>query len=194
MTAVVILAGGEGRRIGGDKPGRLLGGERLLDRALAQARGWSSLVAISSSNAQPFADEPGIASLADASDRGPIAGIAAALKFARTSGVGHVMTISCDTPFLPPDLPDRLHRALTASTAAAMASSGGRLHPTCALWRVTTIDDLAAYLATGRASLHGFAESIGAVAVEWPIDPVDPFFNINAASDLAAAEALLKSR
>ena len=32
--AVVILAGGQGERIGGNKPSRLLAGERLVDRAL----------------------------------------------------------------------------------------------------------------------------------------------------------------
>jgi molybdopterin-guanine dinucleotide biosynthesis protein A len=37
-VSVVVLAGGEGRRIGGAKPLRLLAGERLVDRALHQAR------------------------------------------------------------------------------------------------------------------------------------------------------------
>ena len=43
---IVILAGGEGRRIGGGKPQRLLGGETLLDRALRRARSWSDEVLV----------------------------------------------------------------------------------------------------------------------------------------------------
>jgi molybdopterin-guanine dinucleotide biosynthesis protein A len=47
------------------------------------------------------------------------------------------------------------------------------------------------YLASGRRSLNGFAEEAGFIAVEWPSDPVDPFFNINSVSDLKTAEELL---
>ena len=196
MTAVVILAGGKGRRIGGDKPHRLLDGTSLLDRAIVQAREWSDVIAIAISirDGEDAVAPLGIPLLADGSDQGPIAGIASALAFAREQGADRVMTISCDTPFLPPDLHDRLAGALVVSTGAAVAASGGRLHPTCGLWSVANSDDLAAYLAAGRASLHGFAEAIAATAVEWPTDPVDPFFNINSASDLAVAEALIKSR
>ena len=42
--AVVVLAGGQGSRIGGHKPLRLLSGERLIDRAVRQSRRWSDLV------------------------------------------------------------------------------------------------------------------------------------------------------
>ena len=48
------------------------------------------------------------------------------------------------------------------------------------------------YLAGGRRSLRGFAERVGFVAVEWPAGPIDPFFNVNNAADLARAEALLR--
>lgn len=192
MIAVVILAGGEGRRIGGDKPTRLLDDERLLDHALILARGWSPLVAVSVRDTAP--NVHGLPLLPDLMGKGPIAGIAAALAFARSKGVKRVLTIPCDTPFLPSDLPDRLSDALMHSAGAAIAASGGRLHPSCALWRVETAVALPAYLSSGRGSLHGFAEAVGAVAVEWPIEPHDPFFNINSAADLAAAEAMIRSR
>ena len=44
--AVVILAGGEGNRIGGAKPLRVLRGKRLIDRAEALARQWSDIIAV----------------------------------------------------------------------------------------------------------------------------------------------------
>ena len=53
---IVILAGGEGRRIGGGKPERLLGGETLLDRALRSARDWSDDVFVATGES----DMPGI--------------------------------------------------------------------------------------------------------------------------------------
>lgn len=169
---IVVLAGGEGRRIGGGKPGRLLGGETLLDRALGLARSWSDDVSVASGES----DAPGIA--------GPLGGVAAALA------QGDVLTIPCDMPFLPADLPERLR----GEAAVIIAASGGRLHPVCALWRASAIGGLAGYVATGRRSLRGFAEAVGYEAVAWEAEPVDPFFNINDEADLARAEALLRSR
>jgi molybdopterin-guanine dinucleotide biosynthesis protein A len=45
-VAVVILAGGESRRIGGGKPLKQFAGERLIDSALRNARSWSSIAAV----------------------------------------------------------------------------------------------------------------------------------------------------
>ena len=171
---IVILAGGEGRRIGGNKPLRMLEGKTLLDRALEIARSWSDDVLI----ADGRADVPGI--------EGPLGAIAGAFAFG-----GDFLTIPCDMPFLPTDLPERLGRE---SEAAALAESGGRLHPVCALWRARAGESLAAYVASGRRSLHGFAEAVGYSSAAWSTDRVDPFFNINDEEDLALAEALLKSR
>ena len=174
---IVILAGGEGSRIGGNKPQRLLGGETLLDRALARARRWSGEVLVAAREGGDIADDPEI--------EGPLGGVAAALALG-----GDVLTIPCDMPFLPDDLPERLR----SDAAVTVAASGGRLHPVCALWKAEAREGLPAYLATGRRSLTGFAEAVGCQAVDWPIVPVDPFFNINDKADLARAEALLRSR
>ena len=98
---IVILAGGEGRRIGGGKPQRLLGGETparpraAASRAAGRTRCWSRTAG---------SDAPGI--------EGPLGGIAAALALG-----GDVLTIPCDMPFLPADLPERLGRT---SEAAAL--------------------------------------------------------------------------
>jgi molybdopterin-guanine dinucleotide biosynthesis protein A len=100
-----------------------------------------------------------------------------------------VLTIPCDTPFLPADFADRLRGGLEPHHSAAVAASAGMLHPSCALWRTRAFDALGLYLASGRASLRGFAEDIGFVQVNWPVETKDPFFNINSPTDLAAAEA-----
>src|SRR5688572_15589354 len=55
-VAVVVLAGGQGRRIGGAKPLRLLGGERLVDRAVARAQRLSGHVALSVGSAVQLPD------------------------------------------------------------------------------------------------------------------------------------------
>lgn len=190
--AIVILAGGEGRRIGGGKPLKLLGGERLIDRAEALARQWSDRVAVAVRAPEQIAGS-GLKCVLDEPIEGPLAGLAAALRFARDEGFEAVLTIPADMPFLPADLERRLSAAIGDATAA-IAKSGGELHPVCGLWRLSAADALPEYLRSGRRSLKGFAEAIGFHGVEWPNEPNDPFRNINSAADLAAAERLLPVR
>jgi molybdopterin-guanine dinucleotide biosynthesis protein A len=118
---------------------------------------------------------------------GPLGGLVAGLRFARDTKSGFLLTIPADMPFLPPDLLDKLRDAI-GGTASALASSGGHVHPVCGLWRSSSLDRIPDYVARGRRSLKGFAESVGCVEVEWPTVPQDPFFNINSAGDLAEAE------
>lgn len=192
MIAVVVLAGGEGRRIGGGKPLRLLGGRSLIERALEQARGWSDLVAVSVRH-EGQAGRLGAPQIVDTQDEGPIGGLASALGFARDSGAETLLTIACDMPMLPGDLAQRLAQALRAELGAAIASSGRALHAVCGLWRNTVIDALPDYRASGRSSLWGFAEHVGHAIVEWPTEPYDPFLNINRPDELDAAERLLET-
>jgi molybdenum cofactor guanylyltransferase len=193
-TAVAILAGGEGSRIGGGKPLRTLGGRRLIDRAIDYARTLSPRVAVAARGAHQLGALPVESILDDPAIHGPLAGLASALAFAEQHQANQVLTIPCDAPFLPDDLLVRLGKALQPGVAAALASSGGRLHPTCALWRRHVRVMLEAYRDSGGASLHGFADHIGYVAVEWPAEPIDPFFNINSEQELELAEQLLTAR
>lgn len=182
--AVVILAGGEGRRIGGGKPLLRLGGRSLIEHAIARARSWNVELAISVRSADQI-DVPGIPLLVDPPGlEGPLGGLASALSFGRET----VLTIPCDAPFLPDDLPGRLAAALTGH-AAALAASNGHVHPVCGLWRTEARARLDTYAASGRRSLIGFAEAIGFATVEW-LDAA--FFNVNSPEDLAAAEARLR--
>jgi molybdenum cofactor guanylyltransferase len=177
--------------MGGGKPLRMLGGIALLDRVVAQARDWSDAVAVAVREQRQLGELAAV-EIFDVPDvAGPLAGLIAGAHYARSQGRDSLLTIPSDTPFLPDDLCERLQGAL-ANKAAAIASSGGQLHPVCALWRVEAVlcdDD---YLASGRRSLWGMAEHFGFVAVEWPVMPRDPFFNINVPEDLAEAEQMLR--
>lgn len=190
--AVVILAGGQGERIGGNKPSRLLAGERLVDRALRLARSWSDVVAVAvrdpdqveQVNAAIIRDDPAIA--------GPLAGLVSALRFAAAAERDLVLTIPTDMPFLPPDLLDRLESAIV-DRACAIAGSGGHRHPVCGLWRTGALDSIEDYLAGERRSLMGFAGLVGFGEVDWLAQPSDPFLNINSPAELARAERLARA-
>jgi molybdopterin-guanine dinucleotide biosynthesis protein A len=192
--AVVILAGGESLRIGGGKPLRILGGSTLLARALEAAKGWSDDVAVSVRDPGQLGNLPVSALIDEAGIAGPIAGLAAALHHARKRAKSFLLTIPCDMPFLPPDLVLRLAEAVGDDVSAALSSSGGHLHPVCALWRSNAVDRLPEFLDSGGRSLKGFAEHVGFTAVAWPSAPIDPFFNINSEDELSRAEAMLRGQ
>lgn len=190
-VAAVVLAGGLGRRIGGGKPLRLLGGERLADRALANARRFSSHIALSigSDGRVAGCDVPQIVD--PEPDWGALGGLAAGLDFAAGIGADLVLTLPCDSPFLPDDLLTRLRAALGPMDQAAIPGRGDRLHVACGLWRVGLRKPVADFAGGGGRALHGLIERIDHAAVHWPAEGVDPFFNINSPEDLRQAELLL---
>ncbi len=163
-----------------------------MDHALTRARGTAApliLVARSPDQVEGFAgtvvlDAPGI--------EGPLAGLLSALSWTADTGADRVLTLPCDMPFLPGDLHDRLEEALAPDLGAAVAASGGRLHPVCALWRTAAVPTLVQRANEGRLSLRGLGEAVGCAVVDWPIDEGDPFININTAEELATAEAALR--
>jgi molybdopterin-guanine dinucleotide biosynthesis protein A len=186
-VAVVILAGGEGQRIGGAKPQRLLAGRRLIDRALEQARRWSETIAIAVREESQVQPVNAILIRDEVDVEGPLGGLIAGLRLALDAGCEFLLTIPADMPFLPADLLDRLREAID-ERGSALAKSGGHVHPVCGLWRSSSLGRIADYAARGRRSLKGFAERIGCAEVEWSAVPHDPFFNINSAEDLAEAD------
>ena len=179
--AVVILAGGEGRRMGGAKPLRVLGAATLLDRAIQQAMRWSDTVVISARERSQAGDAQLTILLDPPGLRGPLAGLAAARELGRDM----VLTIPCDMPFLPDDLPTRLAAALPGH-AAALASADGQLHPVCGLWKVAVLDRIEDYAGSGQSSMIGFARSVGFASAELDASTVA---NINTPDELVAAAA-----
>jgi molybdenum cofactor guanylyltransferase len=180
----VVLAGGEGRRMGGDKPLRAWRGGTLIDHALRKAHGFAPAVAV----AVRSGDQVGrvdVPLLIDGPDlAGPLAGVASAIAFAADAGAEAVVTLPCDAPLAPEDLALRLAGAIQARDGVAMAASHGRWQPTCALWRSNLAEPLAQYAGRGGRSLRGFAEVAGLRLVDWGEPDPDPFANANAPEDL----------
>jgi len=184
---IAILAGGQGRRMGGGKPLRRLGGLTLMEHIVryVRLRQLPSVLVVRAPGELPswgldvILDDPAIA--------GPLGGLATALTWASTVGLDAILTLPCDMPFLPEDLSDRLTEALRPDVSVAVAESGGRSHPICALWRLNVLETLRRRAGLGELSLHGLADGVGAVSVSWTTRDGDPFFNINSPRDLEAA-------
>ena len=184
---IVIACGGLGKRMGGSKPLRMLGGATLLRHACDWATARSDHVALAVREAGQLFDE----SLPLLIDRhtgiGPISALASAFDFAQATKREHVLVIGCDQPFLPNNLVARLSAAI-GDGGAAMPTSLGREQPLATLWRADR-GALAEYLAKGGQSLKGFAHRVNAVTVEWETEPAcDPFFNVNDPVALEEAE------
>lgn len=186
--ATVILAGGQGVRIGGDKPQRILAGQSLLAHMLAYARTTSPLVAVAMRDITQFALPAHIPAIPDAEGCGPLAGLWAAGRYALAQGCDALLSLPCDSPFVPDDLLPRLMAAF--SERAALASSGGRLHPVCGLWRTDIFRESDRIPDDAPRSLMRFAQRLGHTSVIWPDRPVDPFFNINTPHHLSEAERI----
>lgn len=186
----VILAGGEGRRMGGtDKALLSLGGRPLLAHVRDRLEPQVEALALSANgDAARFAGF-GLPVLADATPQGPLSGVLAALDWAAAQGADAVVSASVDTPFLPGDLVPQLW--LAGDGGMAVAECDGRLHPTCALWPVSLRDDLRGWLASGEAKVMGFAARHGAARAGFS-DPTG-FMNLNTPEDVAAAEAALRA-
>ncbi len=192
-VAALVLAGGEGRRMGGGKPARLLAGRPLLSFALDAARRHGGPIALGVRQLDQIAPFAGVETITDSPGMaGPLAALSAGLQWAHAKGRRFLLSMPCDAPFLPCDLVARLYaRALRDDARVVLPSSLERLHPACGLWRTDIAPALSTYAQSGRASLIGLAEAVGYVVEAWPSGAPDPFFNVNAPKDLVVAERRL---
>ena len=196
-TLGLLLAGGLARRMGGgDKPLRLIAGRSILahvvDRLRPQCDG---LLINANGDLSRFADF-GLPVVADSVPgfAGPLAGILAGLDWLAANRPGHawMVSVAADTPFIPRDLVQRLHAArASGNVPLACAASGGWDHPVIGLWPVALRDDLRhALTVEDERKIGRWTARHGVAAAEWPVDPVDPFFNANRPDDLVEAEQL----
>lgn len=186
--AVVILAGGEGRRIGGGKPERFLWGRRLIDLAAEKAARWSNTMFVGVRIAGQVRMDAAVEVIDLPHIEGPLSGLIAAMQTCSATGVSYLVTLPCDMPFVPDDMVDRLLAASVAAGCPAVACSGGRRHPVCTVWPVLMLERVVGYAAEGRRSLNGALEACSAVEVWWQTSGHDPFDNINTLSDLQRLE------
>jgi molybdopterin-guanine dinucleotide biosynthesis protein A len=194
----VILAGGQSRRMGGgDKCLRPLGPKTILQHVIDRARPQvARLVLNANGDPDRFAayDLPVVADGVPGF-AGPLAGVLAGLDWARSNAPAcpWVASFAGDAPFLPRDLVARLMSAIKQDRAElACARSDGQEHPVVGLWPVGLADDLRHALVDENIhKVDAWTARHRLVAVDFGIDPVDPFFNANRPEDLAQAERLL---
>jgi molybdopterin-guanine dinucleotide biosynthesis protein A len=185
----VVLAGGQGRRMGGvDKGLAELDGAPMVAHVLARLAPQVADVLVNANQNLDRYRALGYPVIPDAVGgfAGPLAGLHAGLSRAARP---FVVTVPCDSPFLPPDLVARLCAGLEAAGAQlAVARTFDHPHPVFALVRRDVLPDLESFLAGGGRKIDAWYAALAVVEVAFD-DEADAFRNINTADELSAASA-----
>lgn len=185
----VILAGGLARRMGGvDKGLQVLAGRPLVAHVIERLAPQVGGLLINANRSHAEYGALGYALLADRIPdfAGPLAGLHAALVAAATP---LVVTVPCDSPYLPRDLVARLHAAMLDQRAdLAIARAAGRVHPVFCLCRTALAPQLDIFLRQGGRRVMEWCAGAGGVEVDFDDQP-DAFRNFNTLDDLAGKPA-----
>ena len=183
ITAVV-LAGGRGRRLGGQDKGLMeLDGKPLIEHILGLVTPQVSAVIINANRNQQVYANLGHPVISDnMSDyQGPLAGFAAALAASKTD---YIMTLPCDGPYVPADLVSRLSAALKDNHAElAVAYDGQRMQPVYALIPRSLLGSLQDFLDAGDRKIDLWYARHNTALADFS-DVIDTFVNINTEDDL----------
>ena len=186
----VVLAGGRAERMGGRDKGLLpLAGEPLIAHAIRCLQPQVADLLISANRNLEAYRRFGCRVVQDDEGerfRGPLAGILAAMRVAKTP---YLLTAPCDSPFLPPDYARRMREALEREPASlAVVFFEGFWQPAFALLPVELRDDLASYLAGGEGNAGRWLRRHRPAPVAFPDGPV-LFRNANTPEELMRLES-----
>ena len=195
MIDAVILAGGEGRRMGGQDKGLVdLAGRPLVAWMVDILKRQSQplgLIHISANRNQAEYAHYGYPVLADLNpvQAGPLAGIHAALQ---GSLAEYVLAVPCDLPMLPDDLVARLWQALQAhdaDVAYARAGDNPAFSAVCLMHR-RVLPGLAQRLDQQARRLGEWYRELKSVGVDFSSAQLQ---NLNSPEEVAALSAQIQS-
>jgi len=185
----VVLAGGIGRRIGGNKSMVEIDGRPMLHYPLAVLHAVLGHVVVMCKEHTPLPDLGGMAPIWCEAEEAfhPLIGVAAALRTAD----GPVLVCGADMPLVTPEVVDAIATAGEPDgIVAVIPRAAGRLQPLLALYHPEALTVLDAMEQGERAT--DVVERLDPVVLD--IDDDDAFFNVNAPEDVLQASALMASR
>jgi len=181
-TTGIVLAGGRGSRMGGvDKGLQPLRGRPMIEWVLERLTPQVAEIIINANQNIERYESYGHRVVPDeiGGFAGPLAGLHAGLKAA-----AHplVVTVPCDSPFLPEDLVERLFASLK-NNDLAVARTGEQPHPVFALMKRQVRESLEAFLAAGGRKIDAWYTALKVVEVSFD-DEAEAFRNINTLEEL----------
>lgn len=182
----LILAGGDSRRMGQDKPTLLLDGETLLARVADRMRPLFADLIVSVRSHREDIYFPQVCDATETS--GPLAGVLAGMSSAQTPWV---FVLACDMPFVAPPLVERLAE-MRGNYQAVVPVVGGHAQPLTAFYARSLLPELQRLAQTG---VRGLRDSLQHLRVNF-VDEAElqacdsqlrSFFDLDTPQDLAAA-------
>lgn len=189
----VILAGGQGRRMGVvDKGLELLDGKPMVARVLSRLAPQVAEVLINANQNLERYRAFGCRVIPDQMGgfAGPLAGLHRGLAEA---AFDLVVTVPCDSPFLPGDLVARLCAPLDRPEVdLAVARTGDQAQPVFCVARRRLLPHLEAYLLAGGRKVDTWYATLNRVEVGFDDQP-EAFSNINTREELQSLQGTTRS-
>jgi molybdopterin-guanine dinucleotide biosynthesis protein A len=185
----VILAGGRGRRLGGDKALASLAGQPLILRPLAAMRAVLTDVAVVAKPDTALPDLAGTPVWSEPAEPShPLVGIVHALHLADGRAV---LVCAADLPFVTPATLKALAGADAGAASAVIAAVQGVAQPLLGRYEHGCAALLEPIAREGRAAMRDVVRALGARQFE--LDALE-LFNVNTPEDLRRAEARVRDQ
>jgi molybdopterin-guanine dinucleotide biosynthesis protein A len=192
-TSAIVLAGGQGRRIGAEKHLLEIGGRSLMEIAVARVSVVSDDVIVVASPTDSASTQIGGARVISdvVPGKGPLSGLHAGLRVAKFD---RALLVACDMPFLSESL---LHHLVETATDAdaVVPQIADDLEPLLAVYSRACLPVVEGLLSRESASMRDLLEDVRVHLV--PEEEVRRFdregcswFNINTPDDADRARAL----
>ncbi|MCH7510759.1 MAG: molybdenum cofactor guanylyltransferase [Chloroflexi bacterium] len=188
-----VLAGGRGRRIGGDKPSLEVGGQTMVRHAvdaLRLARLDVTLV-LRAHQPVPLTAHTFAVVRDEVENAGPLGGLHALLRWLPMEWA---LVASCDQPFLAPELLRELLSQARGDVDAVVGRPADLMEPLPGLYRRTCLPAIEEALARGERSFRDLLSSLRVRAV--PAETLRQrdhqllsYVNVNTPADLSRARA-----
>jgi len=204
IGAGAIIAGGQAQRLGGlDKSAIVIGDTSCLNRTVAVLSPLLEVIVMSAPVGISFDhyDFPVIRDYqpreTDQIKSGPALAIIALVDWAVQNNFDYVITAPIDTPFLPHDYAQQLFstwQGIGSESRPVVCTSEGRTHGLHALWPVSCFAQLQSLiLLKGGRKIRSLHSALDSNMLNFPVDIIDPFLNLNTLKDIEVAQYFAKN-
>lgn len=172
-ASAVVLGGGRGRRMGGNKLFLSAGENLLIERVLSRVMPWfqETLIAVGPDDLEilerllePVRGRLSVRIVVDSEPgRGPLEGLAASLEAIENEWA---FVIGCDMPLVQEAVMRLLWKARTPQSQVVCARLGGFLEPLHAFYSVSCRAAVRKALASGERRIKSFFDAVALTVVE----------------------------
>lgn len=187
----VILAGGQARRMDGQDKGLIpLSGKAMIEYVIEAIEPQVKSVIINANRNLSDYMQYGLPVIPDSISgyKGPLAGMASCLRVIETE---FMLTVPCDSPFVPDDLATRLYTQLQKQQAdISVAHDGKRMQPVFVLLKTALYDSMLDFLNRDERKIDKWFAQHNTITTDFSDKP-QTFININTPEDISHIEAEL---